>query len=371
MRKLFLIAAVFLLIVEPSLASVRLKEIARIEGVRENPVVGYGLLVGLAGTGDTNRSKSTTQSVINALANFGVNVAKTDISSRNAAAVMLTANLPAFAESGTKIDVAVSSIGDARSLVGGTLLLAPLKGVDGKVYVLAQGQVSVGGYQYEFNGNRLQKNHPTVGVVPLGGIVERAVLSSILQDDGSLGIILNNADYTTASRVEEGINNMLGGTSATAVHAGRVNVRLPEDEKTIISLITQLENMLVDPDHVARIVVNERTGTIVTGGDVRIDDVTVSHANIKVSISTTFTASQPQFVTSLNDSGSGISTVVVPNTEIDITEKAADSVNLPSGATIADVVTALKKIHTSTRDIIIILQAVRRAGALHAELIIQ
>jgi flagellar P-ring protein precursor FlgI len=352
-------------------ASVRIKEISRIAGAHDNSLVGYGLVVGLAGTGDSSRSRATTQSVLNALSNFGVNVSESDISSRNVAAVMVTAEMPAFSDVGTKIDVNASSLGDARSLVGGTLLLAPLRGADNQVYALAQGPISVGGYKYDFNGNLIQKNHPTVGIISMGATIERYVSSSVIKEDGTLSVVLNSADYTTANRVEDAINKVLGGDFASAVHAGRVDVLVPENMKSGVKLMSMLENIEVKPDVVARVVVNERTGTVVAGGNVRIDDVTISHANIKVAISTEFTASQPQFVKLFGQGGSDISTVVVPNTDIEVNEDKGGAVSLPSGATISDMVTALQKIHASTRDIITILQAIKRAGALHAELVIQ
>lgn len=350
-------------------SAVRLKEIARIDGVRENSLVGYGIVVGLAGTGDSNRSNATLQSVANALSDFGVAVSPDEINSRNVAAVMITATLPPFAESGDQIDINVASIGDARSLLGGTLLQAPLKAANGKIYALAQGPISVGGYKYDLNGNVVQKNHPTVGTIPGGATVERSLKTDLVSPDGKIYLVLNQPDFTTASRVTHALNKTLGGQYAHAVHAGRIAIKIPASQDSdIVDYLTRIENVEIRPDHVARVVVNERTGTLVAGDDVTIDDVTISQGNIKIVISTQYLVSQPTFV---RDTGSQVSTVVVPQTTIDVQEPTAQAVRLPSGASVADLVTALRQIKTSTRDIISILQLIKADGALHAQLIIQ
>lgn len=350
-------------------ADVRLKEISRIEGVRENAVVGYGIVAGLAGTGDSPRSEATMQSVTNALRQFGVTVSRDDINSRNVAAVIVTSKLPPFVQVGDLMDVSVSSLGDARSLVGGTLLMTPLKAANDKVYMLAQGQVSVGGFKYDLNGNVLQKNHPTVGLVPQGGIVERDTFAGFLSDDNTINLLLTSPDFTTANRVENALNRDLGGKYATALHAGKISVKLPEASyASAVSWITRIENVRLNPDRIARVVINERTGTVVSGGNVVLDDVTISHGNIKVIISTDFSVSQPSFVRGV---GNGVRSIVVPDTEINVQEDIAKAIDLSSGATINDLVTSLQQIKTSTRDVITILQAINAAGALHAKLIIQ
>ena len=349
-------------------SSVRLKEIARVEGVRDNALVGYGIVVGLAGTGDSGRSKATMQSVMNALIQFGIQVSASDINSRNVAAVMITSTLPSFAQQGDKIDINVSSVGDARSLVGGTLLLAPLKGANERVYALAQGQISVGGYKYDLNGNVVQKNHPTVGRITDGATVERSVLTELVDDKGFINIVLQTPDFTTVNRLKKAINVKLENSSAKAIHAGRISVKVPAGEYDLIELLTTLENVTVVPDRLARIVVNERTGTIVSGGDVRINDVTISHGNIKVVISTEFTVSQPY---AFGRGTSGATTMVVPETQIKVKEKTAQAIDLRSGTTIGELITALRQIKTSTRDVITILQAIKEAGALRAQLIVQ
>jgi len=353
-------------------AGTRLKDLARIEGARSNDIAGYGIVVGLAGTGDSPRSKATMQSVTNALMQFGVNVSADDVNSRNVAAVVITATLPPFAQPGDKIDVNVSSLGDARSLVGGTLLMAPVRAVNNKVYVLAQGPISVGGFQFDYNGNLIQKNHPTVGIVSGGGSVERGTAGDLVSAQGTVNILLADPDFTTASRLKNAINERTGDSNAIAIHAGKVAVTLPEGDVDLVDFITLLENIEITPDNVARVVINERTGTVVSGGDVRIDDVTISHGDIRVTISTSYQVSQP-YAGNFNVGGntSGARTAVVPNTEIDVREDIATAIDLPVGTSISDLVTSLRHIKTSTRDVITILQGIKRAGALHAELIIQ
>ncbi|HEX5513579.1 MAG TPA: flagellar basal body P-ring protein FlgI [Gammaproteobacteria bacterium] len=349
--------------------TVRLKDLGRFDGVRDNALTGYGLVVGLAGTGDSGRSEATLQSVANALRAFGVMVSAEQLNSRNVAAVFLTANLPAFAEPGHKLDINVSSVGDARSLLGGTLLLAPLRGPDQRIYALAQGPVSVGGFKYDLFGNVAQKNHPTVGVVPEGATVERALGADVVRDDGSLSFVLYGPDFTTADRIADAINQSLGSSRARAVHAGRVRISMTEAERTeLVRVIRRIEALPITPDYKAVVVVNERTGTVVAGGDVTISAVSISHGDLKVAISTDFVVSQP-FV--FGENNFGPSTVVVPDTAIEVEDGKSGAVALPAGATVTDLVSALNKIDTSARDVITILQAIRRAGALHAELVVQ
>jgi len=353
-------------------SATRIKEIARIEGARENDIVGYGIVVGLAGTGDSTRSKATMQSVTNALLQFGVKVPPEDINSRNVAAVIVTASLPPFSQPGDKLDANVSSMGDARSLVGGTLLMAPLKAANDRVYALAQGQISVGGFKFDYNGNVVQKNHPTVGMIPGGASVERSTADELVSAEGTVNILLDDPDFTTASRIKNAVNARLGPGRATAVHAGKVAVRVPSGDTDVVDLITGIENLSITPDQVARVVINERTGTVVSGGDVRISDVTISHGEIKVIISTDYQVSQPNLgEVNIGGTAPGVRTVVVPDTDIDVRESVAQAVDLPSGTSISDLVTALRQIKTSTRDVITILQGIKRAGALHAQLIIQ
>ena len=348
---------------------VRIKELGRLDGVRENMVSGYGIVSGLAGTGDSTRSQATLQSVANALREFGLNVTPAQLASRNVAAVLVTATLPAFARTGDRLDVIVSSMGDARSLTGGALLMTPLYGPDRRIYALAQGAVSVGGYKFELNANVVQKNHPTTGIVPEGAVVEADLTAQVLSPDGTMRLVLFDPDYTTASRIATAVNEKLSA-SAAAMDAGRVAIRVPEGERErLVDFVARLESLTVQPDLRARVVINERTGTVVSGGGVRLSNVSVAHGDLKVTVVTDFLVSQPGGV--LVNPGPGIRTQVVPRTRIDANEEGLSSVTMPSGATVSDLVAALKQVKSTTREVIAILQSIKRAGALHAELVIQ
>lgn len=352
---------------------VRIKELARVDGMRDNALAGYGLVVGLAGTGDSPRSRATTQSVANALIKFGTSVPPMELNTRNVAAVFVTATLPAFANVGDRIDVSVSSIGDARSLAGGTLLMTPLEGPNGKVYGLAQGPLTVGGYRHDAFGNLVQKNHPNVAVISKGATVEGHALSSVVTEGGAVHLLLHAPDFTTASRVAEALAVEFGserlGTAISAEGPDRIVFRLTEEERRdFVGVVRRIEDVMVEPDRLARVVVNERTGTVVAGGDVRIDKVTVTQGDLKVRIETDFIVSQPALVAR---PGSGVRTAIVPDTQIKTTEPEAGYVSLPQGAPVADLVQALNRVKATPRDIITVLQAIHRAGALHAELIVQ
>jgi len=348
---------------------VRIKELGRLDGVRENMVSGYGIVSGLAGTGDSTRSQATLQSVANALREFGLNVTPAQLASRNVAAVLVTATLPAFARTGDRLDVIVSSMGDARSLTGGALLMTPLYGPDRRIYALAQGAVSVGGYKFELNANVVQKNHPTTGIVPEGAVVEADLTAQVLSPDGTMRLVLFDPDYTTASRIATAVNEKLSA-SAAAMDAGRVAIRVPEGERErLVDFVARLESLTVQPDLRARVVINERTGTVVSGGGVRLSNVSVAHGDLKVTVVTDFLVSQPGGV--LVRPGPGIRTEVVPRTRIDANEEGLSSVTMPAGATVSDLVAALKQVKSTTREVIAILQSIKRAGALHAELVIQ
>lgn len=348
-------------------ADVRIKELARIQGVRDYAVIGYGLVVGLAGTGDSDRNRATRQSLVNTLKNFNVNVADTDLSARNTAAVMVTGTLGSFSESGDKIDVEVSSLGDARSLLGGTLLMTPLYGPDEKLYVLAQGPMSVGGYTFEMNMNSVQKNHPTVGRIPLGGSVERSAFVESTADERKLVLVLNEPDYTTAQRIADALSADLRLPGVRVVHAAKVEVPIATGS-ALPRLISRIESVSVAPDYAARVVVNERTGTVVAGANVRLGEVSISQGSLSVVVSTKFDVSQPTWNFR---SGPGVRTAVVPDTELTVTEDQRPAVQLSQGASVGDLVQALGKVKLSTAEIITVLQAIKQAGALHAELIIQ
>jgi len=350
---------------------VRIKNLGRIDGVRDNLLVGYGLITGLAGTGDTRRSRSTLQSVSNLLQDLGVNVSSDDVNSRNVAAVTVTATLPPFTRGGDKLDVNVSSMGDARSLHGGTLLLTALYGPDRKIHALAQGQLVVGGYKFELNGNSVQKNHPTSGTVAAGALVESSITTTVMKEGEFIHFLLNSPDYTTSDRVVEKVNAAFPASRAKAVDAGRIKIKVPESEKdNLVRFIARIENLSVPPDQSSKIVVNEKTGTVVSGGDVRISQVNVSHGNIKVVINTEYLVSQPN-AGYINRGRNAGRTVVVPQTDIEVEEDLVQNISLQEGASVADLVASLNKIKTTTRDMISILQGIKRAGALHAELIIQ
>ncbi|CAM4163316.1 flagellar basal body P-ring protein FlgI [Pseudoalteromonas byunsanensis] len=353
--------------VASSQGAVRVKDLARVEGVRENALVGYGIVVGLAGSGDSSRSLATLQSVKNTLESFGLILSTDDIRSKNAAAVIVTADLPAFAQPGDKLDVHVSSIGDARSLTGGTLYMTPLKGADNKVYALAQGSLAVGGYKLEANQSMLQSNHPTVGFIPQGGTVEREIKNQFVNDDGTLSLILKQPDFVTADRIVQALSKATG-FEVNAVHAGKVVVK-PDQGMSVISAIATIQQARVVPEVASKVVINERTGTLVSGADIHIGGVVISHGSIQLTIDTNFYTSQPNGV--FVDTNSGIRTVVTPTSELGASEENEALYQSAQGTNIAELVSSLKKLKLSTRDIISILQALKKSGALHAELVVQ
>ncbi len=350
-------------------ASVRLKEIGRFEGVRDNQLVGYGLVAGLASSGDSPRNKSTVQSIANTLIEFGINVEPNAIKSRNIAAVIVTAKLKSFSEKGDKIDVSVSSMGDARSLAGGTLLMTPLKGVNGKIFALAQGALSVGGFAFSSFENVTQKNHPTVGIIANGGIIERATTDIFYNDNGELSFIIDKPDFTTLDRIATEVKRKFQSVVVTPIHAGKLLIKLPnENTSDFFSAIAKLESLEIIPDQKASVVINERTGTLVAGGDVRISSVTISHGSLRLIIDTQYDVSQPYF---FGRASEGVSTQVVPRTSINVEESISGAVELKGGGTIADLVESLRNLNVTTRDIIIIIQSIKRSGALQAELIVE
>lgn len=347
----------------------KIKDIARIAGVRENALTGYGLVFGLSGSGDSPRNRATVQSVANTLRNFGVNVIQSDLMSRNVAAVIVTAKLPAFSEPGQPLDVQVASAGDARSLTGGTLMMTPMYGPDGRLYAMAQGAISVGGYQFEGLAASVQKNHPTVGWIPSGATVEQGSPLRVAGDGRSLSILLNEPDFTNANRIADVVRSAEAGATVTAEHAGKVLVSFARPPVNLVTEIARLENLSIEQVRQARVVVNERTGTVVAGGDVRIGAVSISQGNLKVEIKNEFQVSQPDGIYSRT--GAGIASVVVPSTTIKAEERGADLVRIREGASVADLISALRSVKLSTRDVIAVLQSVKAAGALDGELVIQ
>ena len=346
---------------------VRLKELAHIEGIGATKLVGYGLVVGLDGTGDSRRSMATLQSVANMLKRFGITVNRQDLRIDNVAAVMVTADLPPFVRPGARIDAVVSSMGDAESLEGGTLLLTPLVDASGELYAKAQGPISIGGFNINtIGGEKVRKNYALVGRVPNGATVVKQAPGSLPQN-GELKLALNQPDFTTASRLAEAVNASLGSEVAKAVDAGEVVVTVPEEYKQpgkLVSFLSKLESVETEPDEVARVVVNERTGTVVIGRNVRISSVAVAHGNLTVHVSTTPIISQP------NAFSQG-QTVVVPETQTTVQEAPGASLSvIPQTATVDDVVKALNALGVTPRDLIAIFQALKEAGALRAELVI-
>lgn len=347
---------------------VRVKDLGKIQGWRENALVGYGIVTGLAGTGDSPGNRTTRQALSNVLSQFSLTVDPEQIQSRNVAVVLVTASLPAFAREGDTLDITVASSGDARSLLGGTLLLTPLKTANGRVYALAQGPLSVGGYRYDANGNVMQKNLPTVGSIPGGATVEVGVKSPVLTADQKVTLVLQDPDYTTANRIETAINSQLGANVAHARDAAGIEIDVPEAQrKQLVSFLTRIENISVEPDRRAKVVINERTGTVVAGGDVRISKVAISYGDLKISVATQNYASQPTFI---GEAGPGVQTAIVSNTRIDVDEPNGPTF-LSADNTVANLVQSLAKLKVNTRDMISILRAVKAAGALHAELVVQ
>lgn len=346
---------------------VRVKDLGRMHGWRDNALVGFGVVTGLAGTGDSTTNRTTRQALANVLSQFNLTVPPEQIQSRNVAVVMVSAVLPTFAREGDTLDVTVNSAGDARSLVGGSLLLTSMKAADGKVYALAQGPLSVGGYRYDANGNVVQKNHPTVGSIPSGAVVEVGVTAQMLGADQAITFVLAEADYTTATRVAAAINQQMGSNLAKARDASGVEIQVPAAQRPqLAAFLAQIENVGVQPDRRAKVVVNERTGVVVAGGDVRIAKVAVSLGDLKISIAQQTNASQPLVV---GRAGRGVRTALVTNTQVEVDEGGGSVVM--GATTVADLVQSLSRLKTSTRDVISILRAVKAAGALHAELVIQ
>lgn len=368
MRALILFMLSLVLSMPVSAQSVRLKDLARISSQRENALVGYGVVTGLSGTGDSARSKATRLTLANLLARFDLVVPSDDISSRNVAVVTITASLPAYARPGDHLDVAVSSVGDARSLEGGTLLMAPLKGADGRVYVLAQGALTVGGFRHDAQGNQVQKNHPTAGLISGGGTVE-AGLEEEPEAQASVALVLNQADFGTAGRMADRINESFGTQLAEIRDAGSVDVQVPPAfRRKVPAFVRQIESLSVEPDNRARVVINERTGTLVAGGDVRISPVAVVVGETRVTVTSETAVSQPQM---LRSPGAGVRTEVFTNSQLRVQEPAAPKF-VPAGPTrVADLVQLLARGKTSPRDMISIFQAIKAAGALHAELVVQ
>jgi flagellar P-ring protein precursor FlgI len=366
---LFLLAGAVLVLalqMAPARAD-RIKDLAAVAGVRQNQLVGYGLVVGLDGTGDqTTQAPFTTQSLISMLERLGVSIPPgTNLQLKNIAAVAVHADLPPFAKSGQRIDVTVSSIANAKSLRGGTLLIAPLKGLDGQVYAMAQGNLAVGGLGLSGeDGSRISINVPSVGRIPNGATVEREV-ATIIGDAELLTLNLHRPDFTTSTRLAETINGLLGAGTAQARDPMSVQVRAPASQADRISLIATLENLEVTPgESAARVIINSRTGTVVINSSVHVSPAAVSHGSLVVSITEDFDVSQPQ---PFSENGE---TVVTPESNISVTQGENRMFLFRPGVELNDIVQAVNQVGAAPGDLVAILEALREAGALRAELIV-
>lgn len=355
-----LLAALWLLALPGGAQAVRIKDIASFGGVRDNQLVGYGLVVGLGGTGDKKDSTFTMSSMVNLLERMGVAVDQAKLKPKNVAAVMVTTRMPISAKPGTRLDVTVSSMGDATSLQGGVLLITPLKGVDGKVYGLAQGPLALGGFSVEGQAARAQKNVTTVGTIPGGGIVERGIPFQFNSQE-TLTLHMTSADFSTTMQVVERLNRVMGGSYAKAQDATTVALDVPPAYRgNLVPLMASIENIEVTPDGPAKVVVDEKTGTVVLGRDVRISRVAVAHGSLQVTVQEGMDVSQP------GPFSSG-QTVATPRTDINVREENR-RLMLMEGATLQELVDGLNAIGATPRDLISILRAMKTAGALHADL---
>ena len=341
----------------------RIKDIANIRGVRQNQLFGYGLVVGLDGSGDGNKSLFTVQSLASMLEKMGVTIDPDDLKVKNVAAVMITANLPPFARAGSRIDVLVSSIGDAKNLQGGTLLLTPLKAADGRVYAVAQGPVSTGGFSYgKGTGTGVQKNFPTVGRIVGGALIEREIANDFNKRE-LLTLALHAPDFTTATRVAQAINGAFGDVMATAPDAGTIKVKVPDLYRgRSVELVALIENLGVTPDMVSKVIINERTGTVIMGENVRIATIAIAHGNLSIQVNKRDNVSQPAPFARRGR------TVVTTDREMIVEEGSNPLFLVESGVSIGEVVRALNALGVSPRDLIAIFQALKAAGALQAEL---
>ena len=359
----------------------RIKDIASIKGIRPNQLFGYGLIVGLNGSGDKAGTGFTIQGLVNMLKRMGVRVNAADVKVSNVAAVMVSATLPPFARIGKKIDITLSSIGDAKSLSGGTLLLTPLQGVNGKTYALAQGAVSIGGYTAGGDaGGGVTKNHPTVGRISGGATIEREIPLSIMNKQ-ELTIMLDNPDFNTVTRVADAINTRLEESLATPIDSGTLKLKIPARlQGKVVNLIARVGDLEVTPDNIAKIIVNEKTGTVVIGQNVSIQEVAVAHGNLSIQIKETKEVSQPLPFSPAGlgagpkEVGGGIiaapggSTIVTPDSDVRVAEEKNQLILIPPGNTIGELVKGLNAIGVTPRDLITILQALKAAGALQGEL---
>jgi len=343
---------------------VRIKDVASLEGAASIPLVGYGLVVGLSKTGDRRQTLFSNQTLANMLERFGIQVGPAAMNVENVAGVLVTAELPVYARPGARLDITASSIGDARSLQGGTLMATALRGPNGQVYALAQGALTLGGFGGGGSGNSVTVNHLTVGRVPAGGLVQLGT-GATLNNTGTLALALRDPDFISATRLAKAVNTALGDDVAAVVDPGTVTITVPEEyRKSIPTLMARIEVLPIETDQVARVVINERTGTVVVGGQVRLGAAGVAHGNLSVTIRTTLEASQPAPFAEKGE------TVVLPTVDVDLREESRRLVALEEGTTLDEVVRALNRLGASPRDIIAIMQALKASGALRADIVI-
>ena len=388
-RKFFIAVIFAVLLVASSVEGARLKDIAFFKGVRSNQLVGYGLVVGLNGTGDSTNVDFTIRSISNMLERMGISIPRERLlltRPKNVAAVMVTATLPAFSAIGNRIDVLVSSIGDATNLAGGTLLMTPILGPDRQVYAVAQGALVTGGFAVSgASGSSVQKNHPTAGLISKGALIEKEV-PVILEGKKELALTLFQPDFTTAEKVKEVINRTMGGVYSKCVDSATIKIAVPDSyQERVPEWMATLERLEVTPDFVAKVILNEKTGTVVLGEKVRISTVAVAHGNLSIQIKERYNVSQPlPFSPAPREGASstvippregtgpivtpGGATVVIPESSIAVKEEGKPMIILPTGADLGEVVKALNGIGATPRDLIAILQSIRAAGALQADL---
>jgi flagellar P-ring protein precursor FlgI len=349
-------------------SDVRVKDLGRFLGWRDNALVGYGIVTGLSGSGDSPHSTVTQQALSNVLSRLGSNVPPTQLESRNVAAVMVTSTLPPTARVGDQIDVTVTSIGDARSLVGGSLLMTPLLGADAHNYALAQGALTVGGYNFHDHGNIRQENYPTSGVIIGGATVENSVDANLVDAQGHLTFVLKDPDFTTAQRIADGLNKTLGPGIATPQGADAVSINAGGAGPELTRLISEIENVTIRPDQIARVVINERSGTVVAGGAVQVSSVVIAQGDVKVSVNAEHDIATPYIADGYGHHGRGL---VVTNSTLDVSDSTRDTVVRLPNTTVADLARALAQAKVDTHSTIAILQAIKAAGALHAEIVVQ
>jgi len=344
-----------------TVAASRVKDVAAFEGVRDNQLVGYGLVVGLNGTGDRSQTFFSTQTLANILERSGIAISPDRVRVRNIAAVMVTANLPPFVRQGGRIDVTVSSVGDAQSLQGGVLIMTPLKAANGETYATAQGNLILGGFSAGGRGNNVQVNHPTAGRISNGGLVEREVRVD-LTGKSRLNLVLHSNDFTTASRAVQAINQAAGMGVASALDGRTIAVNVPQSYgERIVEFMALVENATIEVDARAKVVLNEKTGTVVMGKEVKISQVSVIHGSLSLQVGTIFNVSQPEPF-------SAGRTTVVPERTVNAQEEKGRALTLKEGATVEEIVRALNTVGATPRDVIAILQAIKAEGALQADI---